>query len=336
METAYAQIMSMCTEGTYLYTPPSNLDFHPGSCGFFDENGGWRVITDLTELKEHNLNEYKAPKKDLVLTKPATCTWDKKVVEKNEGSGFGAKAEVSGIAAQAPVDVGANFAVGSTAKAGAGVVVSPNVVHKKFNIDARKIIEDWITDNMKQLTDNYLAYIIQFGVWIITATWSTEKCSIAMWNKTGSKIDTGAEIGATNIGKLGVNSSHEVQTDIDEHRVWNEPGGHAISFSGMLFRPSRKFWSKKLKHIQRPKDGSLRVEEAISISIDEDEDGDVLDENGNIIMENGQLIDKDGNFVDKDGNLVDEDGDRVDEDGNPIDEDGNIIPEWSTEVIGEN
>ena len=221
METAYAQIMSMCTEGTYLYTPPSNLDFHPGSCGFFDENGGWRVITDLTELKEHNLNEYKAPKKDLILTKPATCTWDKKVVEKNEGSGFGAKAEVSGIAAQAPVDVGANFAVGSTAKAGAGVVVSPNVVHKKFNIDARKIIEDWITDNMKQLTDNYIAYIIQFGVWIITATWSTEKCSIAMWNKTGSKIDTGAEIGATNIGKLGVNSSHEVQTDIDEHRVWN-------------------------------------------------------------------------------------------------------------------
>ncbi|KAI4630254.1 hypothetical protein J4E80_001188 [Alternaria sp. BMP 0032] len=284
METAYAQIMSMCTEGTYLYTPPSNLDFHPGSCGFFDENGGWRVITDLTELKEHNLNEYKAPKKDLVLTKPATCTWDKKVVEKNEGSGFGAKAEVSGIAAQAPVDVGANFAVGSTAKAGAGVVVSPNVVHKKFNIDARKIIEDWITDNMKQLTDNYLAYIIQFGVWIITATWSTEKCSIAMWNKTGSKIDTGAEIGATNIGKLGINSSHEVQTDIDEHRVWNEPGGHAISFSV------------------------------------KDEDGNILDKNGNIIKENGQRIEKDGNLVDEDGDRIDEEGNLIDGDGNRIPE----------------
>ncbi|KAI4933107.1 hypothetical protein J4E85_003510 [Alternaria conjuncta] len=328
MELAYAQLMSKCTEGTYLYTPPKAHNFHPGSCGLFNDNGVWEKIADLTRLKDDNPKNYKIPKEELVLAEPTLCTWNKKVVEKNEGSGFGAKAEVSGIAAQAPVDVGANFAVGSTAKAGAGVIVSPGVVHTKFNLDARRIVEKWIQDNMKDLTDRYRESIYQFGIWVITATWVTQKCDIAMWNKTGSKIDTGAEIGATNIGKLGINSSSEVQHDIDEHRVFSEPGGYAVSFSGMLFRPSRKFWSNKLKHIQRPKDGSLRVADFAMSMPDEDEDGNVLDKNGNIIKDNGQRIDKDGN-------LVDEDGDRVDEHGNPIDEDGNIIPEWSTEVIGE-
>jgi len=331
MEYAYSQLMSKCTEGTYLYTPPKALNFHPGSCGLFNANGVWESITDLTALKKDNPNNYKIPQGELVLNEPTLCTWNKKVVEKNEGSGFGAKAEVSGIAAQAPVDVGANFAVGSTAKAGAGVIVSPGVVHTKFNLDARRIVEKWIQDNMKDLTDRYMDWISQFGIWVITATWVTQKCDIAMWNKTGSKIDTGAEIGATNIGKLGVKSSSEVSHDIDEHREFSEPGGYAVSFSGMLFRPSKKFWSKKLKHIQRPKEGSLRVEEAIDIGFslsDDNEDINVLDENGNIIQENGQRIDKDGN-------LVDEDGDRIDKDGNPIDEDGNIIPEFSMEVIGD-
>ncbi|KAI4651935.1 hypothetical protein J4E93_002131 [Alternaria ventricosa] len=304
MDYAYSQLMSKCTEGTYLYTPPKANVFHPGSCGLFDANGVWESITDLTALKEDNLLGLKLPKEGLVLTDPATCSWNKKVVEKNEGRGFGAKAEVSGIAAQAPVDVGANFAVGSTAKAGAGVVVSPNVVHTKFNLDAQRIIEKWIQDNMLQLTDRYQTSIERFGIWVITSTWVTEKCDIAMWNKTGSKIDTGAEIGATNIGKLGVNSSHEVQNDIDEHKVWD-----------------------KWKQIQQPKAGALRILEC-SMPI-KDKDGNYLDKDGNITR-NGN-----GKRVDKDGNLVDEDGDRIDEDGNLIDEDGNIIPEWSTEVIGD-
>ncbi|KAI4954109.1 hypothetical protein J4E91_001819 [Alternaria rosae] len=321
MELAYAQLMSKCTEGTYLYTPPKANDFHPGSCGLFDNNGVWQSITDLTELKESNPKNFKIPKEELVLTKPTLCTWNKKVVEKNEGSGFGAKAEVSGIAAQAPVDVGANFAVGSTAKAGAGVVVSPGVVHTKFDLDAQRIVQKWIQDNMKELTDRYMELIYRFGVWVITATWVTDKCDIAMWNKTGSKIDTGAEIGATNIGKLGVNSSSEVQHDIDEHRVFSEPGGYAISFSGMLFRPSRKFWS------DRPKNGSLRVAESISLP--------TMDQDGNLYDQRGRPINKRGQLIDKDGNLIDEDGDRIDEDGNLIDEDGNIIPEFSMEVIGD-
>ncbi|KAJ5060223.1 hypothetical protein J3E74DRAFT_270938 [Bipolaris maydis] len=304
MDLVYAALMSRCTEGTFLYTPPKDKMFHPGSCGFFNEGGQWESITDLTDLNEFNLNGYFPPTKQLNLMEPTVCTWKKKVVEKNEGHGFGVTSEVSGLAAQAPVDVGANAAVGSTAKAGAGVVVSPNVVYKTFDTGAPKIIGDWMKDNMENLSTQHKQQIAEFGVWVITATWVAEKCDIAMWNKTGNKIDAGFNVGATNIGKIGLKGSREIQFDNDEHIVYDqEPGGYAISFRGVQFRPSSKFWSNKLKQ-KGPKDGYLRTAPM-------------------------QYLDQDGNRIDEDGNLINEDGNRIDKDGNLIEE-----PEIFMELVG--
>ena len=221
MDLAYATLMQKCTDGTYLYTPPNAKVFRPGSCGFFDDDGIWRRITDLAEIKNSDPDGYKPPSKQLVLEDPTTCQWKKQLSEKHEGRGFGGKAEVSGIAAQAPVDVGANFTLGSTAKAGAGVEVSPHVIHNKFDTKAFKVIASWITDNKETMLLDHDHQIKTNGVWVIMDTWVTEKCDIAMWNKTGSNIDLGAEIGATNIGKLGLSTSHDVQTDMNQHRTWN-------------------------------------------------------------------------------------------------------------------
>jgi len=346
MDLAYATLMQKCTDGTYLYTPPNAKVFRPGSCGFFDDDGIWRRITDLAEIKNSDPDGYKPPSKQLVLEDPTTCQWKKQLSEKHEGRGFGGKAEVSGIAAQAPVDVGANFTLGSTAKAGAGVEVSPHVIHNKFDTKAFKVIASWITDNKETMILNHDDQIKTNGVWVIMDTWVTEKCDIAMWNKTGSNIDLGAEIGATNIGKLGLSTSHDVQTDMNQHRTWNEPGGHAVSFRGIHFKLSSKFWrSKKLKQT-KPTDGYLRTPMSALQSLpirDEDgnlrrggrlinEEGQLIDEDGNLvnifgrlINEKGELIDKDGNLVDKDGRLVNKEGELIDKNGNLVDEDGNLV-----------
>ena len=42
-----------------------------------------------------------------------------------------------------------------------------------------------------------------------------------MWNKTGKKIDTGVQVGATNIGKVGLKGSREINTDVNEHKVYD-------------------------------------------------------------------------------------------------------------------
>ncbi|KAF3000314.1 hypothetical protein E8E13_008948 [Curvularia kusanoi] len=258
MDLAYASLMSMCTEGTFLYTPAKDDMTHS-------------ILALVDSLIR--ADQYKPPQRTLGLVDPVTCKWQKKVVERDERRGFGVKAEVSGIAAQAPVDLGANAAVGSTAKAGAGLIVSPNVIHKQFDTKARATVEKWIKDNVKALSVEQGRNIGEFGLWIIMATWVTQKCDISMWNKTGKKIDTGIQVGATNIGKLGLNGSREINSNVDEHKVYDEPGGYAVSFSGMWFKPSANIFSSKLKH-KAPRDGFLRTGETVSVRIDE---------NGNVI-----------------------------------------------------
>jgi len=218
MDLAYATLMEKCPDGTYLYSPPNSKVFHPGSCGYFDDDGLWRLFTDLADTKDP---DYQPPIKPLVLEDPTTCTWKKQLSENHEGRGFGGKAEVSGIAAQAPVDVGANFALGSTANLRAGVAVSPHVIHHYFNTKALPIIVKWIGDNMAAMIGNHPQQIKDYGVWVIMDTWVTEECDIAMWNKTGSTIDLGAELGATNIGKLGLTTSRDSQSDMNQHRIYN-------------------------------------------------------------------------------------------------------------------
>jgi hypothetical protein len=221
MDLAYATLMSMCTEGTLLYTPAKDESVHPGSCGFFDEGGRWRPITDLTKPVQLKADEYTPIQKPLSLEPRVTCKRERKVVERDEGRGFGVKAEVSGMAAQGPIDLGANAKVGSTAKAGAGLVVSPNVVHKQLDAKARATVGKWVKENVKALSAEQGQNIAEFGVWIILVNWVTQKCDISMWNKTGKKIDAGLQIGATNLGKVGLNGSREINTDVDEHKVYN-------------------------------------------------------------------------------------------------------------------
>jgi len=343
MDLAYATLMEKCPDGTYLYTPPNSKVFHPGSCGYFDDDGLWRLITDLADIKDP---DYQPPSKPLVLADPTTCTWKKQLSENHEGRGFGGKAEVSGIAAQAPVDVGANFEIGSTANLRAGVAVSPHVIHHYFNTKALGIIMKWIEDNMTAMIGNHPQQIKDYGVWVVMDTWVTEECDIAMWNKTGSTTDLGAELGATNIGKLGLTTSRDSQSDMNQHRIYNEPGGHAVSFKGVHFKQSSRFWREKKLKQRKPTDGYLRTMPAALETApyrDEDgnlrkggklvnekgqfidEDGHVVDKNGRLINEERELIDKDGNLVDEDGRLINKEGDLIDKDGNLVDEDGNIL-----------
>jgi len=215
MDLTYATLMRDCgsSNGTYLYTPPSPKEFHPGSCGCFDDDGIWRFFTDLADP------DYQPPSKPLVLKDPTTCTWKKQLSESKEGRGYGAKAEVSGIAAQAPVDAGANLALENTKNLRAGLAVSPHVTHNCFKEGSLKTIMKWIGDNMAAMIDTYPYRIKDYGIWVIMDTWVTEECDIAIWSKTGSTIDLGAELGASNIGKLGLSTSRNSESNSDQHRV---------------------------------------------------------------------------------------------------------------------
>jgi hypothetical protein len=222
LDTAYAALMSQCNQGTFLYTPDVPERFHPGACGFFDEDGLWREVTDLRNAEKLRSNQYTPPHQAIELDAPFTCEWNKKVVEKDEGRHAKVSAGVSAaVAAAVPVDVSANTKIGSTAEAGAGLVASPNVVRVRTNTAAEEIIKKWVLDNAENMIARHRSQILEHGLWVVVTVWVTERCEISMWNKTGKNVDLGLDVGMTGVGKLGVGGGRYINAKVDEHNTYS-------------------------------------------------------------------------------------------------------------------
>jgi hypothetical protein len=222
LDTAYAALMSQCNQGTFLYTPDVPARFHPGACGFFDQDGLWGEITDLRNVQKLKSNQYLPPNPAIDLVDPFTCKWNRKVVEKEEGRHAKVSAGVSAaVAAAVPVDASANTKMGSTAEAGAGLVASPNVVRITVNTAADEIIKKWVVDNAENLIARHRSQISENGLWVIVSIWMTEKCEISMWNKTGKTVDLGVDVGMTGIGKVGIGGGRHINAKVDEHVVYS-------------------------------------------------------------------------------------------------------------------
>lgn len=224
MDLAYAILMSQCTEGTFLYTPASAEKFRPGACGYFDDSGIWEDIIDLRDYEQLARKHYRLPQDDLgtMLQAPTSSKWDPLSVERDEEKGFKVNTELSGVAAQAPVDLGFDAGRKRTSDAGASLTSLSPVEHRKFNSDAEAVVMKWVEDNRKNLVAQHGSQIEKFGVWVITQTWVTGKCEISMWNKTGKSIDAGAEIGATNIAKFKADASSSISAGVDQEKLWDK------------------------------------------------------------------------------------------------------------------
>jgi len=197
MDLAYAILMSQCTEGTFLYTPAS-----------------------ADKFRKH----YILPQDELgtMLQTPKSSKWDPLSVERDEEKGFKVNAGLSGVAAQAPVDLGFDAGRKRSSEAGASLTALSPVEHHKFNSEAEAVVMKWVEDNRKNLVLKHGSQIEKFGVWVITQTWVTEKCEISMWNKTGKSIDAGTEVGATNIGKFKADASSSISSGIDQEKLWDK------------------------------------------------------------------------------------------------------------------
>jgi hypothetical protein len=49
-DVVYARAFQRQQEGHFLYPTLTAKQLHPGSCGYFDSNGDWQMVTDLKLL----------------------------------------------------------------------------------------------------------------------------------------------------------------------------------------------------------------------------------------------------------------------------------------------
>ncbi|KAL2697333.1 hypothetical protein AAEP93_011237 [Penicillium crustosum] len=263
LDIEYASLMARNPEGTFLYIPPTFKKFHPGSVGFFDENGGWNQITDLSKEGQPKIDGFTALGRTLSREEPTASMWKTRSSESEDGDHIRLSGGLSAAAAAAvPIDVNGDGTHKNSASGKAGLVTGSLVKREKILAPFGKPVSKWASENAKALlASDFSTDIEKNGLWIIQSAWVTDECAIHMTKSKDKEIDVGLDIAATGVGSVGGGGGTFEKLRNEGWTTYQAQEGDeglVISFSGSHYKPRmfQKFRSHPLK--QSTADSYLR------------------------------------------------------------------------------
>jgi hypothetical protein len=201
LDLAYANFMKNHPFGTALYTPQPYRLFHPGSVGYFDSNGSWNPIADLSSPEDLAETGYKPVAERLERAPPEkSIQWGPKISSKTKAKKLGLKAAVSAAVATAiPIGIGTWYRFTSQEEGGAVLLTKTPLRHEKYYYESP--FKGWIRDNATLLVEKRKE-ILEYGLWIVTSTWSTEECAINVWSEAEHGVGVGFKSSAVGFGEV--------------------------------------------------------------------------------------------------------------------------------------
>ncbi|KZF19065.1 hypothetical protein L228DRAFT_53304 [Xylona heveae TC161] len=202
LHLTYAERMKNHPFGFALYKPTSNTILKPGSVGYFDGSGFWNPITDLTNkdaLKRRNLKEpgelSRAPREEIK-------GWGPKVSTKVNSYTGDFSGGVDGALTLLPAQASVQLKYKMTSDFGAVLVTAAPIIHEAFYYESP--FRNWVKENGRALLHGPLAEEIKsHGIFVVTQTYATARCSLTAWQNPSNEVFLGFDIGMTGIGELG-------------------------------------------------------------------------------------------------------------------------------------
>jgi hypothetical protein len=188
--------------GTALYTPLPARRFYPGICGYFDANGSWNPVADLSNPVLLASQGY-GPAREKLQRAPleTNIEWGPKASENVKARKIELSAGISStIAAAMPAELAAWYNFSTSMSGGAILLTIPPVTHERFYYESP--FKAWIRENAEALIKRRNE-ILEFGLWIVTSTWSTSECAINVWDESRKGVNVGFNTSVVAVGELG-------------------------------------------------------------------------------------------------------------------------------------
>ncbi|CAG8384069.1 unnamed protein product [Penicillium salamii] len=254
----YAALMKPYGDGHYLYKPQPYSKVHPGVIGFFDKQGSWTTITDLSIPGQSEKDGYTKLAVEWNSDEPALAKWNSRASSQEAAHSFGMDAGLSGALAGGPVDVSAEAKNkwGQTGKA--ALFAEEAVINQKYSGAWKSPIADWVKANAKALVNSpWKGDLKENGLWAINKTWSTQECKITMDSAHHRDTSGGFKVGATGVAEGGLSGSSAVKGDSAGWTTFTaseKDQGLVVSYGGSAFRVSaftKLFTHALLKQVER-------------------------------------------------------------------------------------
>lgn len=245
LHQVYASYMRNHPYGTAVYRPLPYRDFHPGSVGYFDANGDWNHITDLSNPAALEADQYTAPPEPLHLAPPDThIEWGPKASRNIRAHHASLNAGISpALAPVLPANLSAHFTYSNASAGGALLLTSPPITRQRYYHETP--FKRWVHDNAAALLHRR-AEIASYGLWIVCSTHATRDCAIYLWDEKSRQVDVGFDVGVDGVGELGPAGGWVLgRADGGWERYSSDEGAAAAEqgrvpfFGGLFFRPRR-------------------------------------------------------------------------------------------------
>lgn len=242
LHQVYASYMRNHPYGTAVYRPLPYREFHPGSVGYFDANGDWNHITDLSNPEALQADQYSPPAEALQLATPdSRIEWGPKASRNIHAHHTGLKAGISPtLATVLPADVSAHFTYSNSTAGGALLLTTPPITRQRYYYETP--FKRWVHDNAEKLVHRR-EEITKYGMWIVCSTYATRDCAIHLWDERSREVDVGFEVGVNGVGELGPAGGWKLgSAEGGWERYTSDEGddaGRVVFFGGLFFRPRR-------------------------------------------------------------------------------------------------
>ncbi|KAI9741098.1 MAG: hypothetical protein M1834_002811 [Cirrosporium novae-zelandiae] len=200
-ESAYKQYVDSLKRlaiGKPIYHPDGE-GLKPGHCGYFDDNGKWKHMLDLTAIDAHHPSYTQLASPLVIGGLTAPQQW---------GPQFGSTVRCCGVEQVTsleipglPVTPGVNLKFEKSSKYGAVLMTDP-VTYTSF--PHKPPFHQWCKANASALLADktYGPELKEHHLFIVTEVYSTPRCSIVQWEDTTKEISIGVSAEAWGAGKL--------------------------------------------------------------------------------------------------------------------------------------
>ncbi|KAF3013211.1 hypothetical protein E8E14_005134 [Neopestalotiopsis sp. 37M] len=244
LDRVFAELLRHHAYGWALFKKVTAEDMHPGSCGYFDSEGDWVQAVDLT-LPSHDLlsEGWEAPEDRIHHDRaPVALIWGPKTsgeVHVNRmGGTFGAATVVT------PVEASITTSYENVGDRGAVLAVESPVL--KHQIGDEEAALRWMTANTQRIMLSYGSAMEQHGFWIVTKTYTSRRCAVAVMSGKSSAVAIGLGMTIPGLLSLTPEASWSKSRGDCSTEVHADENGIVVFMSGFYFRP--RVLSSQLKH----------------------------------------------------------------------------------------
>jgi hypothetical protein len=201
LDQDYLTLMQNHPYGKAIYKPLAVSSFHPGSIGYFDSVGDWNPIADISSAQAAWPAAFTPPPTEKLLSAPSeNQTWGPKVGQQTTCRMIDLKESISLTAlAGVPLEAGSCFRFETGTSAGSVLLTNGPVSHSRYYHEAP--FKQWIAANSKSIL-NERPEVRDYGLWVVTSTWSVAEAAINCWSGRQKGVDVGFNFKVVEIGEL--------------------------------------------------------------------------------------------------------------------------------------